>query len=920
MRSSRARLVLLLSVVAVAAAIRLAWLGSTPLWWDEFVTLGRAKLSLGHIWQSLSYQGPSDSSLDSSPPLLHFILHFVLALGGTSETWVKLPSVVFGVLTVLALYPFGTRLFGGRSGLYASALLTLSLYHLHYSREARPYSLYLLLGIASLHLLLRALETNRFRDWTFYVLAASGSLYASYLGGAGLLAQGGYVAGMALCRGLPRGRLVPAMAGLSAVAVSYLPWLPGHLFHMELIYSPGSDMGLTWDFLARAMLEFTTQSTLFLACAGFGVLVGLRRNRSGLALLLLWLATPLAAALALRTGIAVNPRYLISFVPGLALLAGAGLDGLVKGVSLGLPGRAAALLGLLAAVGLSWPSLTGLPDYYRRDQHSVRDDLLSLAENAPGFDTLAFVRNRHLKVFARWYLPGAFKDLSRSGDLRYRRVMLLAEPDFVPGFFDRPERFGDLTGMRVGLLNVSPLTAAGPYRTDFSNLSFYREAALWDNAGPDLFRKTLSLYDPERPGRAVWRFTAPDGGFAERIPLHCRLRLTRGRATPPPDASVAIAAGESSDRLTVLRTVTQADFTQGNELAIDLDVPKPAGNELAVGFLMDPGAIHGSLEPVTLRLGFPEDGSRASRPVDIPKGRADMVPWTPGVVRTGDASLYAFNPADPRLKDFLAEYPGIKPVADLGDRLVFDPALDRPWLDVPGRKALFAGREAAGLMVRGPFSGQALDLGDSRLELPSQAPEGSTLAVAPGGQGRLWAAMDFTTGPGGPFASFNLAKSPQEPFVSCANEDSCFVTYALHSKAPVRAVRVVYCPEAYGEPGLEKSVALSLSTDGNAYRPLDRFSAKDSELWEGKKRHIVWVKLEKPARRVYLRFDLSGDKARLWAGPETPMRVDAWLDPAGPLPLALPAGPFAPRVSTGKLRLYLSPNPLPDLDDLLARH
>ncbi|MFZ5426280.1 MAG: glycosyltransferase family 39 protein [Thermodesulfobacteriota bacterium] len=919
MSNSRARIVLLLAVVAFAAASRLAWLESTPLWWDEFVTLGRAKLHPGALWTSLSYQGPSDSSLDSSPPLLHFILHGVLALGGASETWVKLPSAVFGALTVLVMYPLGTRLFGGRSGLYASALLGFSLYHMHYSREARPYALYLLLAACSLWLLLRALDLNRFRDWAACALASAATLYASYLGGASLAALGGYLAALALSGRMPPGRTLPAFASVAFAALAYLPWLPGHLFHMELIYSPGGDMGLTPAFLGRAFMEFTSGSGLYLACAAFGAAVGMHRHPAKAALLYIWLALPVAAALVLRTGIAVNPRYLVNFVPGLALLAGAGLDGLVRGVSLALPGRAAALLGLVAAVGLSWPGLTRMPDYYRRDSHSVRDDLLEVAVNAANADTLAFPRNRHLKVFARWYLPGLFGDLSQSGDLGYRRVMLLSGPEFTPDLPGEAEAHGDLRAFRIGLLNVSPLPAPGPYKADFSNLSLYREAAFWDNIGPDLFRKSLTLYDPERPGRVLWRFTAPEGGFPAQVTLRCRLRLDKSRATPPPDASLAVLAGASPESLKAAAAVTHADFKAGQELDLTLAVPA-TGPELTAGIHMDPGTIHGGIEVVSFDLDFPERPAIPVPAAERLRGRAKLVPWAPGVVRTGDGALFGFAPDDPRLSAFLAEHPGIEPVASLPDLVLYDPALLRPRIDLPGPAVLYAGRSLQGIRVTGPFSGQTLALGGFALPLPLNAPPGSALEIAPGGQGRIRAGLDFSSGSTGAFLSFNTELPEGSPSVTCRGENGCFLVYALRSPAPVRTVRVAWTPEAYGEPGQENGVRLSYSTDGSSYRPVDAMSVRNSELWEGKYRCITRIELNAPSTLVYLRFDLTSDKARLWAGPATPLCIDAWTDPPAKLPAALPETPFKPVNSGPPVQVYLSPAPLPDLDGLLAPH
>jgi len=901
-----------------AAIIRLLWLESIPLWWDEFVTLGRAKFALPDIWSSLSFQGPSDVALDSSPPLLHMILHMVLAAGGASETWVKLPSVVFGVLTVPALYALGSRLYGGRSGFFASALLAFSLYHVHYSREVRPYSLYLLFGVSSLWLLSRALGVNRTRDWVLFALAATAALYSSYLAGGSLIAQGLFLAGLAASRNMPRGRILPAALSLSGVLLAYLPWLPGHIFQMKLIYAPSSGMGLTGEFLWRALGEFTAGSTLFLACAGLGVLTGFRRNATGTVLMVCWLLLPAAMPLALHTAIAVNPRYLINFVPGLALLAGVCLDGLVEILSVKLPSRAAAFLGLVAVMGLSWPSLASLPDYYRRDRHSVRDDLLDIARDAANADTVAFFRNRHLKVFTRWYLPGVFKDLSRSGDLRYRRVLLLCNADFVPPGLGQPERHGDLAAYRLGLLNVSPLTASGTYRADFSTMSFYREAAFWDNAGPDLFQKSLSLYDPERPGRAVWRFVAPKEGFPDIVRLHCRLRLSHGPVSTPPDAKVSIVAGGSKESLSVLRTVTQADFT-GDDLVMDLDIPRPGGTELAVGFFLDPGTIYGAIEPVSLALEFPGVSPVPAVTPEKLQQRVDLRTWVPGRTPAGHTPCYAFEPFAPALADFRSRYPKLAPVAELPGLLVFDPALADPWFDAPGGELAVSGK-VGGLLVKGPMAGQIVTLGEAAVPLPLDAPPGSTLALSPGGQARLWTTLDYSGGPGTPFAQFNISQVPGQPCLTCANEDSCFMTYALISQAPVRAVRVSFTPEAYGEPGHEKFVRLSISTDGAHYRILESLTAKDSELWEGRHRHIAWIRLERPSERVYLRFELSDQRARLWSGPEYPLRIDAWLDPAVRMPLDLAAQPFTPRSDGKPVRGYLSPAPLPELDHLLAPH
>lgn len=963
MASKRARILMLLAVAGLALGLRLAWLSSSSLWWDEFVTLGRAKLDIFQIWQSLTYQGPSDVSLDSSPPLLHFLVHAVLTLGpASSEVWVKSVSVACGVGTVILLYPLGTRLFSGMSGLFASAMLALSLFHIHYSREARPYSLYLFLAISSMILLLRALEKGRTRDWLYYVLAGAAMMYSSYLASACLAAQIGYVILLALGQRLSPGRLEAAGLSLAAVILAYAPWLPGHVFQMGLIYDPAANMGLSLEFLASSLKEFTAQyhqgshvfTGLSLAVSLLGLAAGLGRNRRGAALLLLWLLLPVATVMLMRTGIAVNARYLINFSPGLALLAGAGLDSLVRAVSLALPPLASACLGLAAVVGLSWPSLVSLPDFYRA-QHTMRDDMRQVAENKDNIDSLLFSRNRHLKIYANWYLGDIFRYFKDSRDLAYHRTFVLAEEDDVPKGLGPAAVMGDLRVIKAGILNLSPQILTGPYACPFDGLAFYEQAAFWRNTAPDLFRKALGLYDSQSPGLAVWRFAAPKGGFPQRVTLRLTVRLTKSRATPPPDATLTVLAGSSQQSLTPLRTVSQADFLGPDgryreSLDLALDLPEPGGPELAVGLGFNPGTIHGELEVASFALDVPKAPVDEDIPAELlahAAGRAGLAPWRPGLVRLGDRDLYAFCPRttlSQPLKDlgvqdraalatFRQTYPDLTPVTQIfgPDNSiaveVYDPALAFPDMALPSTTdVLFAGGSdavVAGLVLRGDLARPRLTLGGREVDVPIEAPVGSRLCVYPGGAARLSFEPDFSQGPDSGFLSFNTTHAAGQPYVACSGEDGCFLVYRLAWAQGIRAVRVEYCPQAYGEPGRVCGLNLEISSDGDNYENMDRFSAHNTELWEGKTRRVFWKRFAKPVDRVYVRFALSGDLVRLWASPEAPLRLDAWLDSGVGLPLGLGENPFRPGLLSpvhGRLGLFISPQAPVNVDKLLTEH
>src|SRR5205085_1218336 len=79
--------------------------------------------------------------------------HFWTAAFGTSETALRLLSAIIGIATVWFAYRLADELLGRRAALYVAALLALSTLPIYYSREARAYALFALLGVASMHTL-----------------------------------------------------------------------------------------------------------------------------------------------------------------------------------------------------------------------------------------------------------------------------------------------------------------------------------------------------------------------------------------------------------------------------------------------------------------------------------------------------------------------------------------------------------------------------------------------------------------------------------------------------------------------------------------------------------------------------------------------------------------------------------------------
>jgi mannosyltransferase len=158
------------SMIVVSAALRLHSLGAQSLGIDEAASVRFATMPfwdfLATLWH---YQG--------NMTLYYFLLRAWTHLGD-SEFALRSPSVLFGVLTVLAIYVLAARLFGRTTGLIAAALLSVHSFHIDWSREARSYSLLVLLLVLTMYLLVSAMESQRKRDWTVFTVSAALCLYA----------------------------------------------------------------------------------------------------------------------------------------------------------------------------------------------------------------------------------------------------------------------------------------------------------------------------------------------------------------------------------------------------------------------------------------------------------------------------------------------------------------------------------------------------------------------------------------------------------------------------------------------------------------------------------------------------------------------------------------------------------------------
>src|SRR5687767_8064810 len=242
-------LALLALIIVVGAGLRLYGLDRESLWNDELSG-----------WHSSSFETWSDVVAYGIPPDHppgHAVLqHFWIRSVGDSESLLRLPSAIAGILVIPAMFGLGRRLYGEREGLVAATLTAVLWMPVSYSQEARANMLMLLMvvlsscwliDIARALWLARPLPRSGLLGYVFCALLAC---YLHYFG----LFFVGLQATLMTAVFLRRKPALLRLAGIYAViGVGYSPWFlrgaaamlagggPGYL--------PRPEPGDIWRFL-----------------------------------------------------------------------------------------------------------------------------------------------------------------------------------------------------------------------------------------------------------------------------------------------------------------------------------------------------------------------------------------------------------------------------------------------------------------------------------------------------------------------------------------------------------------------------------------------------------------------------------------------------------------------------------------------
>ena len=208
----------ILIILFVGFFVRVYHLGTPSLGMDEGYSVKLAQMSLSQL--------VAETSADVHPPLYYILLHYWIPFLGSSEFSVRFMSVIFAVLAILMIYKVGTLIYDKDVGLLSALILAFSIYHIHYSQEARMYSQAVLFTLVSMFYMIKHKREGKLIFAGGYIISAVCLIYSHVYGWFILAAQNIYMLTRFL---LDRNESKPMITNWFflqfATVIAFIPWI-----------------------------------------------------------------------------------------------------------------------------------------------------------------------------------------------------------------------------------------------------------------------------------------------------------------------------------------------------------------------------------------------------------------------------------------------------------------------------------------------------------------------------------------------------------------------------------------------------------------------------------------------------------------------------------------------------------------------
>lgn len=281
-------------VLLSATLLRSFDVGAQSLTFDESDRVLLARLPWAQSWIGVAQEG-----LHALPMLVLVLKFFVEPL---NETWIRLPSVLFGIVTIALMSSLARSWFGRWAGWAVLCLFALNPFHIWFSRTATMYSVMLFSVAGSFWAFHKVLRSVRAPLWILMSLFTSAGILTHHFALIAPFVQFAY-----LVATLKQNHkvIVGWMLAQGLAATPLLIWLGWSITQQKVYYigtaaSRSPNLLDVFQTLWNYSFVYTGEVTpliivsliLFLSLFAFGFYIAWREAR----LLVWWFALPLATA------------------------------------------------------------------------------------------------------------------------------------------------------------------------------------------------------------------------------------------------------------------------------------------------------------------------------------------------------------------------------------------------------------------------------------------------------------------------------------------------------------------------------------------------------------------------------------------------------------------------------------------------
>ncbi len=153
----------LAGILILGAFLRFYKLDFQSIWLDEIHTMIECN-------PKITYKESYDIAIfrEQMPQLYFLLIKLLSSVFGHTTYIVRSFSAVIGILTIFSIYLLGKEINNKKTGLIAALFLSINYFHLWYSQEARPYSLFALMTILSFYRLTIFIKRSNLKTALLY--------------------------------------------------------------------------------------------------------------------------------------------------------------------------------------------------------------------------------------------------------------------------------------------------------------------------------------------------------------------------------------------------------------------------------------------------------------------------------------------------------------------------------------------------------------------------------------------------------------------------------------------------------------------------------------------------------------------------------------------------------------------------------